>query len=102
MATAKTAATTTVVKESKLLKEEKYTCEASGTEFTFQFPGTKAAQEILDLSRNTFGNIVDSVYNERLMEQVIVAPQTNWEYWDENEGYQKVMQAADKFLGSLL
>lgn len=104
MATAKTTATTKLeaVKESKFLKEEKYTCEASGTEFTFQFPGTKAVQEMLDESKNSFGNVVDTAYNEKLMEKIIVAPQVDWDYWDENNGYVEVMHAADKFLGGLL
>lgn len=102
MTTAKTTKTAEVVKESKFLKEEKYTAEASGIEYTFQFPGTKAVQELLDSSKNSYGNVVDTAYNEKLMEKIIVAPQTNWDYWDENNGYVEVMHAADKFLGNLL
>lgn len=99
-----TAAKTKVapVKESKLMKEETFLHEATGVSYVFQFPGTLAVQKIIDNSKNAFGNVVESTYNTLLMEQVIVSPQTNWDYWDENDGYQEVMNAADRFLGGLL
>ncbi|HAO6751390.1 TPA: hypothetical protein IQP68_001079 [Listeria monocytogenes] len=71
--------------------------------FTFQFPGTRAAQAILDESKNGYGVIVDSVYYERIMKDVIVEPRgLDLDYWDEHEGYREVMNAADNFLGKLL
>ncbi|EAE3064583.1 TPA: hypothetical protein RD852_000743 [Listeria monocytogenes] len=73
------------------------------TEYTFQFPGTRRAQEILDESKNGYGVVVDSVYYERIMREVIVEPNgLNLDYWDEHEGYREVMNAADNFLGRLL
>ncbi|EUJ24765.1 hypothetical protein PGRAN_02680 [Listeria grandensis FSL F6-0971] len=73
-----------------------------GTEYTFQFPGTRAAQDIIDQSKNGYGVVVESAYNEALWKSVIVSPQgINWDYWDEmpNRGYRDVMNAADNFLG---
>lgn len=99
--TAKTALKV-VEKESKLMKQETFTHEGTGTVYTFQFPGTLAVQKIIDNSKNAFGNVVDSTYNGFLMEQIIVSPQTDWDYWDENDGYQEVLNAADRFLGDLL
>lgn len=90
------------VKESKLMKEETFLHEATGVSYVFQFPGTLAVQKIIDNSKNAFGNVVESTYNGLLMEQVIVSPQIDWDYWDENDGYQEVMNAADRFLGGLL
>lgn len=89
-------------KESKLMKEETFIHEETGVSYVFQFPGTLAVQKLIDNSKNAFGNIVESTYNGLLMEQVIVSPQINWDYWDENNGYQEVMNAADRFLGGLL
>lgn len=72
-------------------------------EYTFQFPGTRRAQEILDESKNGYGVVVDSVYYERIMKDVIVEPKgLDLDYWDEHEGYREVMNAADTFLGRLL
>lgn len=76
--------------------------EVSGTEYTFQFPGVRAAQQILDNSKGPAGIFVDETYNKQLMETVIVSPKTNWDYWDEHEGYREVMALADNFLGRLL
>ncbi|WP_420215021.1 hypothetical protein [Listeria monocytogenes] len=72
-------------------------------EYTFQFPGTRVAQAILDESKNGYGVIVDSVYYERIMKDVIVEPLgLDLDYWDEHEGYREVMNATDNFLGGLL
>lgn len=86
--------------QNKFGKQDKLT--AGGVEYTFQFPGTRKSQEILDMAKGPAGKFNDTVYNEQLMEHVIVAPKTNWDYWDEHDGYREVMDAADRFLGSLL
>lgn len=82
--------------ESRLLYEEKETVE--GIEYTFQFPGTRRTQQILDRSRMT-GAFSDEVYNDFIMKEVIVFPKTDWDYWDTHKGYREVMNAADRFLG---
>lgn len=71
-------------------------------EYTFQFPGVRTAQRILDNSKMGNGAFNDEAYHTQLMETVIVAPKVNWDYWDENEGYREVMALADNFLGRLL
>ncbi len=92
--TEKTAST------QKFGKQEVYT--NSGIDYTFQFPGTRMTQEILD-SAKVVGNVFsDTRYHEQLMEHVIVAPKTSFEYFDEHDGYREVMAAADRFLGGLL
>ena len=81
-------------------KQEKHTVD--GIEYTFQFPGVKRAQEIVDLSKMANGLHSDLLYNESLMKDVIVAPKTDWDYWDENEGYMEVLGKADRFLAEML
>ncbi|MGX7417811.1 hypothetical protein ACWOFR_03295 [Carnobacterium gallinarum] len=77
------------------------TIEIEGIEYTFQFPGIRKAQQILDSSKMLNGVISDEAYNHQLMETVIVEPKTNWDYWDENSGYREVMALADNFLGRM-
>lgn len=104
MATAQTKVETekkVVELKSKFGKQENFTA-TDGTEYTFQFPGTRKVQEMLDTSK-VRGAVSDLLYNEQIMEHVIVQPLgVNWEYWDEHEGYREVTEAADNFLGSLL
>lgn len=84
----------------KFGKSEKDTI--AGIEYTFQFPGTKRAQQILDASKTFGGVFSDSAYNEALMKDVIVHPKTDWDYWDNHKGYREVMRKADTFLGRML
>ncbi|MBC2148088.1 hypothetical protein [Listeria booriae] len=73
------------------------------TEYTFQFPGTRAAQELVDNAKNGFGVVVEAAYNESLWKTVIIEPHgIDWEYWDQTPGYREVMNAADNFLGRML
>lgn len=97
MANAKTEEKTT-----KLLRQEEYKHEETGVTYIFSFPGTKRVQEIIDESKGLNGQIVESVYNEKLMNEIIATPQTDWDYWDENDGYREVLAEADRFLGRLL
>lgn len=84
----------------KLYKQE--TVEIAGVEYTFQFPGVRRAQQILDSAKIT-GVFSNEIYNTRLMDEIIVQPNDiDWDYWDENEGYLEVMDKADRFLGRLL
>lgn len=86
--------------QAKFGKQEKFKAK-DGTEYTFQFPGTRKVQEMLDGAK-TRGSFSDTFYNEQIMEHVIVAPKTSWDYWDQHNGYREVTDAADRFLGSLL
>jgi len=97
----KTTATATKVTENKNKFGKQETHTEAGVKYTFQFPGTRKTQEILDLAKSP-GFFSDKIYNEQLMEHVIVAPKTDFDYWDEHKGYREVMAAADRFLGELL
>ncbi|MFT8928530.1 MAG: hypothetical protein ABF969_04255 [Sporolactobacillus sp.] len=70
--------------------------------FVFQFPGVRKTQELIDGAKNVAGAVVTKDYHEALMKHVIVEPKVSWEYFDEHEGYRRVMDAADSFLGDLL
>lgn len=89
-------------KQSKITfgTQEKHTVE--GVEYTFQFPGVKATIELLDRCKNRFDNVVDSAYYEEIMENVIVEPKVDWDYWEEHAGLREVMALADNFLGRAL
>lgn len=80
--------------------QEKHT--VSGVEYTFQFPGVKATIDMLDRSKNRFDNVVDSAYFQEIMDNVIVEPKTDWDYWEEHDGLREVMALADNFLGRQL
>lgn len=85
---------------NKYGKQEKIT--VADVEYTFQFPGVRKAQQILDSSKGMGGVFLDEPYHTQLMDSVIVKPKTDWDYWDEVEGYREVMSRADNFLGRLL
>lgn len=85
---------------SKFGLQEKHT--VGGVEYTFQFPGVKATIALLDRCKNGFNNVVDSAYYQELMENVIVSPRTDWDYWDTHDGLREVMGLADNFLGRQL
>ncbi|MFX3616222.1 MAG: hypothetical protein ACE3JK_01660 [Sporolactobacillus sp.] len=70
--------------------------------YLFQFPGVLKAQEIIDSSKTVAGAFVEKKYNELLMKHVIVEPKTDWDYWDTHDGYRRVLDAADTFLGEVL
>lgn len=80
---------------------KKETFEVADVTYTLQFPGVRRAQQILDGSKGPAGIFYDEAYNTKLMEEVIVDPKVDWDYWDEHEGYREVMDKADTFLGKL-
>ncbi|MGE7621692.1 hypothetical protein ACQKMD_01195 [Viridibacillus sp. NPDC096237] len=86
-------------KVSKFGKQK--TEEVEGVKYTLQFPGTLVVQEMLDYAK-TQGSFKQTLYSEQIMEHVIASPQTDWDYWDKNDGYREVMDLADSFLGGLL
>lgn len=87
-------------RKSKFGLQEKH--KVAGVEYTFQFPGVKATIELLDRCKNHFGIVVDSAYYEEIMENVIVDPKVDWEYWETHDGLREVMALADNFLGRQL
>lgn len=68
--------------------------------YIFQYPGLREAVQIRDRSKNQFGGLIEEKYYDELMKHVIVSPKTNWEYWEEHEGFAEVLGAANTFLTS--
>jgi len=97
----KSEAKKAAVKEVRKFGKQE-TKEIEGIEYTFQFPGTLRTQQILDNAKRSGVGISDTVYFESIMKEVIIAPKTDWDYWDENLGYGEVMRQADLFLGRTL
>lgn len=68
------------------------------TVYILQYPGLREAVKIRDRSKNQFGGLVEEKYYEELMKHVIVSPKTNWEYWEQHDGFSEVIGAANTFL----
>ncbi|MBY8913313.1 hypothetical protein P8917_00910 [Bacillus atrophaeus] len=69
-----------------------------GVEYTLQHPGVKKSIEIQDETIKSNGVPSITKMYELYMEHVIVEPKVNWEFFEENEGIQEVMQEAALFL----
>lgn len=75
----------------------------AGIDYTFQFPGVRHAQRIIDAAKIGPNTYSDEAYNSAIMSDVIVKPANiDWDYWEEHDGYREVMALADNFLGRLL
>lgn len=68
--------------------------------YLFQHPGVRMGVQIRDRSKDQFGNLIEEKYWEQLMQHVIVKPKTDWDYWEENDGFMEVMKEAANFLNS--
>lgn len=68
------------------------------TKYLFQHPGVKGGVQLRGRSRDAMGNMDEEKYFQELMGKVIVQPKTNWDYWEENEGFNEVMKEASTFL----
>ncbi|MHA3065652.1 hypothetical protein [Lacticaseibacillus saniviri] len=92
------------VKIDRLAHNEDYVyTDKNGYEwkYTFQFPGIRKMQQMLDSSRLDNGVFSEALYNEMLCENVIVVPHgLTLDDFDTRPGYQEVMRAADLFCGS--
>ncbi|TES45655.1 hypothetical protein [Shouchella lehensis] len=67
--------------------------------YTLQHPGVLKATEIIDATilDGSGKTSIKTMYDE-YMKHVIVNPKTNWDYWEEHEGLQKVMGECASFL----
>lgn len=74
------------------------TIEVEGKEYTLQHPGVREGVKIRGRSKDQFGNLDEEKYYDELMKHVIVQPKTNWDYWEENDGFLEVMKEASTFL----
>lgn len=66
--------------------------------YLFQHPGVREGVKIRGRAKDQFGTMDEEKYYEELMKHVIVQPKTNWDYWEENEGFLEVMKEASSFL----
>lgn len=67
--------------------------------YKLQHPGVKKATEILDATIvDGSGKTSITTMYEEYMKHVIVEPKTDWDYWEEHEGMQKVMGECATFL----
>lgn len=68
------------------------------TKYLFQHPGVKGGVQLRGRAKDMNGNLDEEKYYGELMSKVIVQPKVNWDYWEENEGFQEVMKEASTFL----
>lgn len=74
------------------------TSQGEEKEYILQHPGVREGVRIRGRAKDQFGNLDEEKYYEELMKHVIVSPKTNWDYWEENEGFLEVMKEASTFL----
>lgn len=77
---------------------EQRTETINGTEYVFQFPGLRAANEISDRSKNQFGVVQQTKIQEELFNHVIVSPKVGWDYFEQEkpEDYAQVLKIAQE------
>lgn len=76
----------------------KKTVEVQGVEYTLQHPGTRAFVQIQDRIQMDNGNSSNEKLSEEIFKHVIVEPKVDFDYFDENEGYEELMSEASTFL----
>lgn len=76
---------------------EQRTEEINGTNYVFQFPGVRAANEITDRAKNQHGVTQQTKMTEEFFKHVIVEPKVNWDYFEEKpEDFMKVIEVANE------
>ncbi len=67
------------------------------TEYTFQFPGVRAANEIADRAKNADGVLMQTKLQEELWKHVVVSPKVSFDYFEEKmDDYAKVLEVAQE------
>jgi hypothetical protein len=74
------------------------TITVEGTDYILQHPGVREGVKIRGRAKDQFGNLDEEKLYEEYMKYVIVSPKTNWEHWEENDGFLEVMKEASTFL----
>lgn len=70
--------------------------------YLLQYPGIRKAMEIIDNSTMPNGQLARSIFAEQLLEHVVVQPANlSLDDFDEREGINQLVDAADEFLGEL-
>lgn len=91
------------VKIDRLAGNENFTfTDANGYEwqYTFQFPGIRKINEMLDNSKMGNGVISNTIYWQELLDNVVIEPRRlDLDDFDTRPGLTEVMDAADTFCG---
>lgn len=70
--------------------------------YLLQYPGIRKAMEIIDNSTMPNGQLARSIFADQLLEHVVVQPANlTLDDFDEREGINRLVDAADEFLGEL-
>ena len=70
--------------------------------YLLQYPGIRKAMEIIDNSTMPNGQLARSIFADQLLEYVVVQPENlTLDDFDEREGINQLVDAADEFLGEL-
>lgn len=72
--------------------------EIEGTEYTLQHPGTRAYTQIQDRIQREGGKMSSEKLAEELFKHVIVEPKVDFDYFDEHDGFDEVIEEAMTFL----
>jgi hypothetical protein len=68
--------------------------------YILQHPGIKYCVKMRDTAKSATGVLMEEKYFEQMMEHVIFTEEgkrTDWDYWDENEGFDEVLKEAINF-----
>ena len=92
----------------KQIKDEDKTNSATAedhdgneVEYKLKYPGLKRQYSMVEESRTVNGSIAMAEFNKQLMQHVIVSPNIKFDYWDHHDGYQKIMEEGNVFLGTV-
>lgn len=69
-----------------------------GTEYTLQHPGTREYLRIQDRIQEGTGIPSNEKLAEEIFKHVIVEPKVNFDYFDENDGFEELFKEATTFL----
>ncbi|KZR58972.1 hypothetical protein [Pseudobacillus badius] len=76
------------------------TIKVEGTEFLLQHPGLLESIRMRDRSKNEAGSLIEETIYRELMEHVVFLKEggkVDFEYFEENPGFQEVMREAMSF-----
>lgn len=70
----------------------------NGTEYVFQFPGLRAANEISDRAKNQFGVVQQTKMQDEYFAHVVVSPKVSWDYFENEkpEDYAQVLKICNE------
>lgn len=75
--------------------------DGNEVEYKLKYPGLKRQYSMVEESRTVNGSIAMAEFNKQLMQHVIVSPNIKFDYWDHHDGYQKIMEEGNVFLGTV-